>query len=370
MYKKLTGMLFLVMIAVIPLWLFFTGGFWEILFPEQKKLEEAFAEHFPANAFWDRLRTGLNYIGGSKEQNGVFIAEDMLMLNVQTAGQDVIDSNATQVIELSLRFERPVYLMLIPTASGIQQSKVPYNNFAPLYDQRALIDRIYRRMAGNLTVIDVYPALFNHQSEYIYYRTDNAPTGMGGYYIYTTAAKKLGLPQVRGIDQFDVEHIDFNYYGDLYDLAPYNAVPADRVSLYHFARGRRGYIMTHHDNRDSIRRYYTLYPEYRQQLGDSMDVVLGGVSPIIDIQVENSQYNRQLLIFGDHTVQSYLPFLLVHYSRVTFVETAQVAPELLTKLNPWDYSQNLFAYSVDRFVSGEQLAALSRFAAPTAVQKG
>ena len=42
-------MLFLVMIAVIPLWLFFTGGFWEILFPEQKKLEEAFAEHIFRN---------------------------------------------------------------------------------------------------------------------------------------------------------------------------------------------------------------------------------------------------------------------------------------------------------------------------------
>lgn len=369
MAKKLTGLLFLIMLLAIPCYLLLHGGFQGMGNAlRQQSVESVLESRFPGADALQRLRIAMKYIGGSKEQNGVFIADDMLMLNVTPSGQDIIDSNITRVIELSLRFERPVYLMLIPTSSAIQQSKVPYNNFAPRYDQRALIDAVYRRMAGNLSVIDVYPTLFNHQNEYIYYRTDNAPTSMGGYYIYTVAAKKLGFAS-RGIEQFDAAHIDYNYHGDLYDLAPYNAVTPDRVTTYVFSRSRRGYTMTHYDAPDVSRRYYTLYPEFRQKLGNSMDVVLGGVSPIVDIEVENSQYNKQLLIFGDHTMQSYLPFLLVHYSRVTFVETAQVTPELLTKINPKDYSQILFAYSVDRFVSGEQLTALGRFAVPAAVQK-
>lgn len=369
MAKRLTGLLFALMLAAVPLWLLLSGGFQGLRDDLRKEsVEKAFSDRFPGADALERLRIAMKYVGGSKEQNGVFIADDMLMLNMKPSGQDVIDSNITRVIELSLRFGKTSYLMLIPTSSAIQQSKVPYNSLAPSYDQRALIDAIYRRMAGNLSVIDVYPTLFNHQSEYIYYRTDNAPTGMGGYYIYTVAAKKLGF-QPRGIEQFDVEHIDYDYHGDLYNMAPYSAVTPDRVSTYVFSRSRRGYTMTHYDSIDMSRRYYTLYPEFRRQLGNSMEVVLGGVSPIVDIEVENSQYNKQLLIFGDHTMQSYLPFLLVHYSRVTFVETAQVTSELLTKINPKDYSQILFAYSVDRFVSGEQLAALGRFAVPAAVQK-
>lgn len=371
MVKKLTGLLLLLTLAAVPVWLLVTGGLWRIGAQQrQATLEQTLKKGLPAADALERLQIALSYVGGSREQNGVFLADDMLMLNVQPSGQDVIDSNITRVIELSLRFERPVYLMLIPTSSAIQQSKVPYNNFAPRYDQRALIDAVYRRMAGNLTVIDVYPTLFNHQNEYIYYRTDNQPTGMGGYYIYTVAAKKLGFSQPLDIDQFNVKHIDFNYHGDLYNLAPYNAVTPDRVSLYSLSRPQRGgYIMTHFDAPDATRRYYTLYPEFRQALGNSMDVVLGGVSPIIDIEAGSSPHNRQLLIFGDHSAQSYLPFLLTHYSRVTFVETAQVTPDLLTKINPKDYGQILFAYSVDRFVSGEQLTALGRFAVPAAVQK-
>lgn len=369
MAKRFTGLLFLLMLTAVPVWLLFTGGYRN--FREElrnQSMERVLAEHFPGADTLQRLQIAMKYVGGSKEQNNVFIADDMLMLNVKPSGQDVIDSNITRVIELSLRFDRSVYLMLIPTASAIQQSKAPYNNIAPRYDQRALIDAVYRRMAGNLTVIDVYPTLFNHQNEYIYYRTENAPTGMGGYYIYTVAAKKLGFSP-RGIEQFDAAHIDYNYHGGLYNLAPSNAVTPDRVTTYSFSRSRRGYTMTHYDGPEISRRYYTLYPSFRQQLGTSMDVVLGGVSPIVDIEVENSQHNKQLLIFGDHTMQSYLPFLLVHYGRVTFVETAQVTSELLTKINPNDYAQILFAYSVDRFVSGEQLTALGRFAVPAAVQK-
>lgn len=368
MAKKLMGLTFLVMLFTVPVWMLLTGQFAFAGNEQDSTIETRLQAHFPAMDAFQRLRIALKYIGGSKEQNGVLIADDMLMRNVEPAGQDIIDSNITRIIELSLRFERQVYLMLIPTSSAIQQSKVPYN-FAPRYDQRALIDGVYRRMAGNLTVIDVYPTLFNHQNEYIYYRTHNAPTGMGGYYIYTMAAKKLGFSQVRGIDEFDAHHIDFEYRGDLYREAPYNAVTPDRVTEYVFS-GRRGYTMTHYASPMETRRYYTIYPEFRKELGDSMDVLMGGVSPIVDIQVENSQYNKQLLIFGDSTMQSYLPFLLAHYSRITFVETAQVTTDLLTKINPKDYSQILFAYSVDRFVRDEQLTELGRFAVPAAVHKG
>ena len=56
-----------------------------------------------------------------------------------------------------------------------------------------------------------------------------------------------------------------------------------------------------------------------------------------------------MLIFGDRSVQSYLPFLLIYYEQVTFVDTATATPELLQSLNNY---KNLFLYTKMRNVAG------------------
>ena len=187
---------------------------------------------------------------------------------------------------------------------------------------------------------------------------------MGGYYIYTAAAKNLLRSNPRGLDQYEVEHLDYNYYGDLYALSPYREVSADRVSVYSYvSRYQRDYIVTHYDA-SGIRRYYTLYPRFRAELDDSMGVVLGGMSPVIDISIIGSTTNsKRLLLFGDRSVQGYLPFLLAHYERVTVVDTTQAAPEQLDRINLSDYSQVLFAWSVDHYVTADQLSLLDSLGA-------
>ncbi len=242
----------------------------------------------------------------------------------------------------------------------MQQSKVPYAYDALLYNQKQLIDEVYRRVSGHVTAVDVYPMLRNHQDEYIYYRTENSITGLGGYYVYTALAKKLGL-KPRGIEQFEVDHLDYHYYGDLYQLSPYQEVTPDRVSAYSFYKSRYSYTVSHYSQSGS-RRYFTLYPKFRSELGGTMDVLLGGISPIIDVSINNSPYNQRLLIFGDRSVQAYLPFLIVHYGQVTFVDTAQISSELLKNINVARYNQILFAYSTDRFIGRNQLSILSQLA--------
>lgn len=368
MLGKLRGLVFLLMLLSVPLWMYQNGSFGtlEKALSSKKnalgKVETALSANFPGLQYLQRLRVELNYLGGNKEQNGVFIANDMLLLDVQPKEQAVIDQNVRQMLELAVQLERPSYLILIPTSCAVQQSKVPYNSFAPLYNQRDLIDSVYRQMAGNVTAIDVYPTLFNHQNEYIYYRTDSTPTGLGGYYIYTAAAQKLGFPNPRGFEQFSAMHVDYNYYGDLYDISPYRQVHSDRITTYLFSRGWRSYTVTHHDS-TGTRKYYTLYPEFKKELGNSMDIIFGGVSPIVDIAINNAQYNRSLLVLGDRSMQSYLPFFLNHYSRVTFVDTAQMPASLLDTVRMQEYSQVLFAYSVDRFVTQDLLSPLRRLLA-------
>lgn len=363
MEKKISGFVFLALLFSVPMLMLSSGGNQALRrvmnapYANIERVERVVAGHLPFADFFWRLQISIKYMGGNKQQNGVFISDDSLMLDVHPKSQETINKNTLAMIDFSEKHRRPSYVMLVPTACAVQQSKVPYAYDALLYNQKQLIDDVYRRVSGSVTAIDVYPVLRNYQNEYIYYRTENSTTGLGGYYIYTVAARKLGL-KPRGIEQFEVEHLDYSYYGDLYHRSPYREISPDRISAYSFSKGKHSYTVSHYNSTGS-KRYFTLYPDFKSELGSTMDVLLGGMSPIIDIKVSNSPYNQRLLIFGDRSVQSYLPFLLVHYGQVTVVDTASISPQMLEQINPAKYNQVLFAYSADSFVGQDQLSILS-----------
>ena len=79
-------------------------------------------------------------------------------------------------------------------------------------------------------------------------------------------------------------------------------------------------------------------------------MVFGGISPVMDIV--SGEDGGTLLVFGDETAKSWLPFLAVHYAKVTFVDLNSVSDSLLLNISVSDYGQALFAYSVGTFASG------------------
>ena len=48
-------------------------------------------------------------------------------------------------------------------------------------------------MSNQVTTIDAYSKLAQHQGEYIYFRTDHHWTQLGAYYGYTAFAEKTGI---------------------------------------------------------------------------------------------------------------------------------------------------------------------------------
>lgn len=368
-YRRIPGVVFMVVIFGMSLSLLHAAGpeLLSAMFSDTgsiRRTEAVAVTRFPQAETLRRLRVSLSYMSGSKEQNGVFLAKDgTLMLDVQPRSLTVSNKNVQAMLDLAESFGRPSYVMLVPTACAVLQSKVPYAEVAPLYNQRALIDSVYQRASGLVTAIDVYPTLFNHQNEYIYYGTANTLTGMGGYYVYTVAGKKLGLSRVRGIEEFQLEYLDYHYYGDLYSRSPYRAAEPDRVFAYSYAKSDRRYTVTHYDA-GGERRYYTLYPKFRGELGDTLGILLGGTSPLVDIKIADPLNSRRLLVIGDRTVQSYLPFLMINYERVTIVDTASITPELLDEFDVADYNQVLFSYGVDSFVLQEQFSRMQEIKTP------
>lgn len=293
----------------------------------------------------EQLAPTMLLVGGAKEQDGIFITKDYLLENIAPEDPTVLEQNLSGVESFLTMHNIPASFLLIPTACAIKQQEIPVR--AELYNQKALISNCYARLSGKAGTVDAYSKLFAAKEQYTYFRTESNLTGLGGYYVYTALAPRMGYT-ARALDQFEVEQLTDNYYGTLYQRSSYKGTNPDLLTLYRFSRYSRQYQLSLTQNGEQ-KNYYTLFPLHLAQLGQPKSVLLGGFEQRMDISVV-SPYEESLLIFADETALSYLPFLVVHYGNITMVDLQSCSDDMLASLVADDYDQVLFAYSVDHFI--------------------
>jgi hypothetical protein len=302
----------------------------------------------------EQLAPSLMLLGGAKEQDGIFITEDYLLENITPTDDDLLEENVAGMEDFLDRYDIPAAVVLIPTAVAIKQQEIPVN--AELYNQKAMITDVYNRLNGRASTIDAYTSLFSARDEYTYYRTASNLTGLGGYYVYTAIASRMDFT-ARPLNQFEIEHLSEDYYGDLYARSSYKGTQPDLLTLYRYTRSERLYRLTCIRD-EQERTYYSLFPTHLEELDRPEDVILGGYGQIIDISVV-SPYDDSLLILTDDTALSFLPFLVIHYGHVTAVNTTTATKDQLAAIDPEKYDHVLFAYSVKTMLQED--AGTSRF---------
>lgn len=306
--------------------------------------------------FLEQIAPTLLLNAGAKEQDGIFITENYLLENIAPADPLLVSENIASIDQFLTSHNLPAVMMLIPTACAIKQQELPTN--ANLFNQKALISDVYSELTGLVTAVDAYTALFAAKDQYTYYRTESNLTGLGGYYLYSALAPRLGL-SARSLDQFEIEHLDADYYGDLYRRSNYKGIRSDLVTLYRFSRYDRQYQLTHTAN-GQTKNYYSLFPTHLAALGTPEAALLGGVGQRLDISVV-SPFEESILIFGDETATAYLPFLAVHYGSITLVDLMQATDQQLSELSLDNYNRVMFACSVDYFINnhiGDRLQSI------------
>lgn len=320
------------------------------------RLEDYVRAHIPARERLERFSIALQRAGGTVQIGDIILGDGMLMTNLAPPDEEAVVRNTEAILDFADRVDIPSYAMLIPTACAIKQQALPDN--ITLFNQKHFIEQVYAGFEGSLSVVNSYPQLLAGQEDYIYYRTSDNLTAKGGQLLYQVLGKRLGFSPLRPLEQFDISYADERFYGELYEQVPCKGVEPDRATYYRFTRYRREYMVTHYDAQGGVRTYYSLFPQFLQDLpGAGHEVVLGGISPVIDIRSTTGD-GGELLIFGDETALSYIPFLLVHYSRITLVDVAAATPEQFDALPLEDYQQILFGVSVDTFMHTDAFTKL------------
>lgn len=313
------------------------------------ELDDFIDRSFPWRESFFEFGLDLRLAGGATEQNQIFISQSELILNIDPPVDSLVRENTAAILEFSDNIGVPTYFMLVPTASAIRQQSLPAYTHSQVFNQKRFIEEIGSQMAGRVTVVDAYPVLFNARDEYIYYRTENSLTALGGYYLYATLGNKLleGM-QSSSMSDYDIEYVYSGYYGELYRRSPYKNVRSDTLFIYYYLYGGREYTVRHISG-DTGRTYNTLYPSHLPDMGRPTDIYLGGLSAVTDIHA-STPYENSLLIFGDKTALSYVPFLANHYERITVVDLFRLDADGYESIDPHQYSQILFAYGVESYM--------------------
>ncbi len=311
--------------------------------------EEYAADHFPFRSSWIGLQTRLQLLLGQKEINGVYILKDRLLERVDPPAGSNVANSVLAMSEFAQRFDGATYLMLVPTAAEIYHGMLPTG--APTLSQRTTIDEVYKKVQ-NVTTVDVYASLSAYSDQYLYYRSDHHWTSRGAYLGYGALSSKMGFTPV-ALDRFNVEHASHNFRGSLYSKVIYKGVEADTIDLYSYPAGAEVTRVSVYNGqtwevRDSL--YYREFLEKK----DQYSVFLGQNQPIVTIET-NSSSGNSLIIFKDSYVNSLVPFLALHYSKITLVDLRYLKTSFEKIVPLEDYTQALFCYNVKTFVDEDNV---------------
>lgn len=319
-----------------------------------ERAEGFLAEAVPFSRTLRNSMVNIKYLLGDREQDGVFITQNRLIQNLEEPVSSYVQNNTEALLRFAGQQSVPAYMALIPTASAILQNATPPFSDSRIYNQKQFIDERYKSLAGSLSCIDVYSSLLQHNNQPLYFRTEPLLSMQGGYFVYELLSKRMGNAPY-GLNRFEIAHLPQAYYGSLYHRVEFRNVEPDIISLFYYRGESKEFTVTHYGQQDKV--YFTLFPTFLADLGRPLDVMLGGQSPVVDIE-QKKKMSSSLLLFCDRQMFSVLPFLACDYRHIRAVDLSQVTDQQLRSIRPSQFDEILFAYSVDTFMHSDALSRI------------
>ncbi|MBQ4644093.1 MAG: hypothetical protein IJB66_07750 [Oscillospiraceae bacterium] len=318
-----------------------------------EKTESALSENMPFRKSLSKLMDGIRYLSGVRHFGDIYIGnEGSLLREIPKPTSRTYSAAKNYVIGFAEKNQIKPYFMLVPTASAILRHEIDDFASEDLYNQRSIITRMYSEFEGKVRTTDIYQTLFDRRNEYIYYHTENLPTCLGGYYIYGELCSRLEIEQ-NTLDSFSVSYSAHGFYGSLATDFLQSYASPDFVSLYEYIGNDYNVIVEHKKANGNASILNGLFVYNEDAFEDKTDMILGGFSPVIEITAAESLGERNsILIFGDESAKSWIPFLVSNFGKITFVDLDSATESLLSKIKTSDYGSVLFAYSTATFTEG------------------
>ena len=286
-----------------------------------------------------------------RDVNGVYLGRDeYLFAAPETPDEDRAAAKLAAVNAFQARHEDLAFsLMLVPDGATAMSDKLPRH--APVRDQTADIEAVRQGLSAGVRFLDAARVLREHRQEEIYYRTDHHWTSLGAWYVFNASADAF-LGPGQSVPAFDVLTVSDDFEGTLASRSGVHQT-RDHIEVYLPQNGPDYYV----NYPDSQRRVTSLFQTSALEEKDQYTVFFGGNHPLVEVWT-TADCGRSLLVFKDSYANSFIQFLTPYYDSIILLDPRYYYGDLSTVLSSYEFTDVLFLYSADTWMTDATLTDL------------
>ncbi|MCI6464834.1 MAG: DHHW family protein [Faecalicatena sp.] len=323
-----------------------SGGYME-------QYENYQADQFIGRNFLRKVKVTLNRLGGSREENGVFIGKKgQLLEDIVVPDQETLKENLTAIKTFSQEYsDIPMSMILVPDAASVLSGSLP--SFAKVADQNACISQVKKELGDSVQWIDAVKAMNKHQDEKIYYKTDHHWTTLGAFYTFQEAASTLGIDA--DVSSAYVSYpvaTDFN--GTLAAKSGCRMGEKEEIDIYVPKDTDNDVTVNYVDEQIKTT---SLYESKMLKTRDKYAVFLGGNTSLIDIKTLSEKQGR-ILVIKDSYANSFVPFLAPYFREIVLLDPRYYTGNIQDVMDTYKITDVLFLYNGNTFFQDNNISGV------------
>ncbi len=315
--------------------------------------ESYMSDQFAGRNLWRSLKVGLDRLGGSRMENGVYIGRDgQLLEDIAVPDDELFSENINAVKSFADTYsDIPTTVMLIPDAACILNDSLPA--FASVEDQRQIFSMVERGLGDSVNWVDTYSILNKHKTEKLYYKTDHHWTTQGAFYVFQETAASLGIEGDVSDDYVSYTVTD-SFNGVLASKSGVGLDEKERIDIYVPTEGDDDVVVNYVDEG---KKRTSLYDSSKLETRDKYGVFFGGNTSVMDIRTVSTSQKR-LLVVKDSFADCFIPFLTPYYREIVVVDPRYYSGTMADIMDTYRITDVLILYSGNTFMTDNNISGV------------
>lgn len=309
------------------------------------------SDQFVGRDFWISMKTGVDYMLGKREENGVYNGKDhYLMEQIKAPVSGAYEENIKAMKQFKEKYPNiPMKMMLVPNAANVLNEKLPA--LAVVKDQTKLFQKVKKDLKDSYEWLDLTKTMKKHKNEEIYYHTDHHWTTLGAYYAYQEFMKAKDEKELVEFQKYPVTN-QFN--GTLSSTSGYERNYKERINVYLPKEDSVEYVVEY---REEQKKTTTVYNKEKLKEKDKYGMFFDGNHAVVDIKTTAAS-DEKLLILKDSYANCFVPFLIPYYREIMMIDPRYYYGDLYELLDSENYSEVLFLYNGNTFFEDNSISGV------------
>lgn len=285
-----------------------------------EKFEDYSLDQFIGRDFFRKVKAYVTYnVFNQKDNNKIYIVDGQVSKYTTSMDESSVVTAAKKFNKLYDKYlsNMNVYYSIIPNKNHFIAKKNGY----PSIDYTKYVTLMNNNMNSNMKYIDLY----NEISINDYYSTDIHWRQEKLGKIVNKLSNEMNFKIVSKLTENELDNFYGNYYGQA-------ALPIDSEKLIYLTNDIINSCKVKILNEETFEFEESEVYNLEAYKGiDPYDIFLSGAKPLIVIENDNANTDKELIIFRDSFGSSLAPLLIEGYKKITLIDLRYIATPLLTE---------------------------------------